>query len=89
VLAVDVNPDQVVRAGQQLGSSAVRVEGPIALAEVAALHVDGAAAEADVAAASDNVLEAAAGDDDAQFLVDSAEDHELEWYDVSELDQLT
>jgi hypothetical protein len=89
VLAVDVNPDQVVRAGQQLGSSAVRVEGPITLAEVAALHVDGAAAEADVAAASEKVIEAAAGDEDAQFVVDSAEDHELEWYDVSELDQLT
>ena len=25
---------------------------------------------------------------DAQFTVDSAEDHELEWYAVSELDEL-
>ena len=31
---------------------------------------------------------AAAGDKDAQFTVDGAEDHELEWYDVTELDQL-
>jgi hypothetical protein len=34
------------------------------------------------------VDEAAAGDPDAQFTVDSAEDHELEWYAVSELDEL-
>ncbi len=34
------------------------------------------------------VDEARAGDPDAQFTVDGAEDHELEWYAVSELDQL-
>ena len=42
----------------------------------------------DVAAAADVVEEALAGDPDAQFTVDGAEDHELEWYDVSELDGL-
>jgi len=42
-----------------------------------------------VAAAADVVEEAAAGDPDAQFTVDGAEDHELEWYDPSELGQLT
>ena len=47
-----------------------------------------AAAEADVAAAVAVVREAAAGDEDAQFTVDGAEDHELEWYDPSELDEL-
>ena len=88
VLAVDLSEDQVQRAGQALGSSAVRVKGTVQLAEVAAVHVDSARAEADIAAAAAAVLEAAAGDDDAQFTVDSAEDHELEWYDVSELDQL-
>ena len=41
-----------------------------------------------VAAAADVVEEALAGDPDAQFTVDGAEDHELEWYAVSELDQL-
>jgi hypothetical protein len=34
------------------------------------------------------VRAAANGDDDAQFTVDGAEDHELEWYDVSELEHL-
>ena len=88
VLAVDLSEDQVQRAGQALGSSAVRVKGTVQLAKVAAVHVDSARAEADIEAAAAAVLAAAAGDDDAQFTVDSAEDHELEWYDVSELDQL-
>ena len=55
---------------------------------VAAIHVDGPDAAEDVAAAVEVVTEALTGDPDAQFTVDSAEDHELEWYDVSELDQL-
>ena len=58
------------------------------LRAVAAIHVDGRDAEAEVSAAADVVEEAAAGDPDAQFTVDGAEDHELEWFDPSELDQL-
>jgi hypothetical protein len=42
-----------------------------------------------VAAAAEVVEEALAGDPDAQFTVDSAEDHQLEWYDVTELETLT
>jgi len=34
------------------------------------------------------VDQATAGDPDAQFTVDSAEDHELEWFDPTELGQL-
>jgi hypothetical protein len=45
-------------------------------------------AEADVASAVDVVEEALAGDPDAQFTVDGAEDHELEWYAAAELDGL-
>ena len=58
------------------------------MAEVASIHVDGKDAEPDVRAAADAVVEAAAGDPDAQFTVDGAEDHELEWYDPTELDQI-
>jgi hypothetical protein len=42
----------------------------------------------EVTAAGDVVDQAAAGDPDAQFTVDSAEDHELEWFDPTELGQL-
>ena len=55
---------------------------------MAAVHVDSVDAVADVTAATDAVQLAAVGDPDAQFVVDGAEDHELEWYDVSELDLL-
>ena len=44
---------------------------------------------AGLAAAAEVVDEALAGDADAQFTVDGAEDHELEWYAVSEVDELT
>jgi hypothetical protein len=53
---------------------AVRPSGPVPLSAVAAVHVDGAAAEPDVAAA------VAAGEPEV--------DHELEWYDASELAHL-
>jgi hypothetical protein len=88
VLAVDIPTDQVVRVDPQLGSSAVRIEAPIRLGDVAAVHVDGADAEPTVATAVAVAGEAAAGDENAQFTVDGAEDYELEWYDPSELDEL-
>jgi hypothetical protein len=89
VVSADVASAGVVAADVELGSSTVRLPRPVARAEVAAIHVDGTGAAAQVAAAADVVEEALAGDPDAQFTVDGAEDHELEWYAVSELDQLT
>jgi len=88
VISVDLPSSADRRGDQELGSSLVGVAGVVTLGTVAAIHVDSAAAEADVAAAADVVDEAAAGDPDAQFTVDGAEDHELEWYDPSELGQL-
>jgi hypothetical protein len=88
VISADVPPGSAVPTEQRLGSSLVRLDRPVQLADVAAIHVDGADAEGSVAAAADAVRAAAAGDDDARFTVDGAEDHELEWYDVSELEHL-
>nr|WP_205862894.1 hypothetical protein [Planosporangium thailandense] len=89
VVSVDVPVSGIRRpADQELGSSLVAVPDTVPLSAVAAVHVDGREAEPDVAAAADVVEEALAGDPDAQFTVDSAEDHELEWYDPSELGQL-
>ncbi|GAA3450305.1 DUF6912 family protein [Dactylosporangium matsuzakiense] len=88
VLSADLPGAQVKMHGLDLGSSLVEVSGRIALRTVAAIHVDGHDAESDVSAAVDVVERAEAGDADAQFTVDGAEDHELEWYDPSELDQL-
>jgi hypothetical protein len=88
VVSADVPASAVVREEGELGSSVVRLAQPVFLSSVAAIHVDGAEAAADVAAAAQVVEEALAGDPDAQFTVDGAEDHQLEWYDVSELDSL-
>jgi hypothetical protein len=89
VVSVDVPPHGIRRRGEQeLGSSLVWVLDAVPLGAVAAVHVDGPGAEFDIAQAADVVDEAAAGDPDAQFTVDGAEDHELAWYDPTELGQL-
>ena len=84
VISVDVADAAPVE--RSLGSSVVRLGGELPLTAVAAVHVDSAEVEAEIAAAVEAAPLAAAGDDDAQFTVDGAEDHELEWYDPSELD---
>jgi hypothetical protein len=89
VISIDVPTHATRRREEQdLGSSLVWVLDAVPLAAVAAIHMDGASAEPDVAAAADVVDEAAAGDPDAQFTVDGAEDHQLAWYDPTELEQL-
>ncbi|GIF12548.1 DUF6912 family protein [Actinoplanes teichomyceticus] len=88
VVSADVPGSSLVREDVELGSSTVRLPGPVHLGQVASIHVDGAEATEAVAAAAEVVEEALAGDPDAQFTVDGAEDHELEWYAVSELDEL-
>jgi hypothetical protein len=88
VVSADVPSTALVRENVELGSSTVRLPQPVSLNEVAAIHVDSEDATDAVAAAADVVDEAAAGDPDAQFTVDSAEDHELEWYAATELDEL-
>ncbi|SNS92809.1 hypothetical protein SAMN05421812_102392 [Asanoa hainanensis] len=88
VVSADLGRAAVQRVDGELGSSMVKLTGPVPLQAVAAVHVDSQDAEEDVQTAAGQVEEALAGDPDAQFAVDSAEDHELEWYDVSELDTL-
>jgi hypothetical protein len=67
---------------------AVRIAGEVALSDVASAHVDGAEAEDDVRAAVGVVLEADLGSEDAQFVVDQAEGHELAWYATQEIGTL-
>jgi hypothetical protein len=87
VVSADVPSTALVMQEIELGSSTVRLR-EVSLKEVASIHVDAADAAEQVAAAAEVVEEAQAGDPDAQFTVDGAEDHELEWYDVAELDDL-
>jgi hypothetical protein len=87
VLAVDV-ADADVAWAPDLDRAAVQVGAPIPLKAVASAHVDDPAAEPAVAAAADAVIAADLGSDDAQFLVDEAEGHELLWYATQELPDL-
>jgi hypothetical protein len=89
VLAADV-PDSAVTEldDPDTDRGAVRVDGDVALADVASAHVDGAEAEDDVRAAVNVVLEADLGSEDAQFVVDQAEGHELAWYATQEIGAL-
>ncbi|MFJ9621477.1 DUF6912 family protein [Streptomyces sp. NPDC101181] len=92
VVAVDV-PDGEALADPDQGLSAsslgeVRIAAALPLAKAAAVHVDADDAERDVAAAAAALGAADLGDDDAQFTVDGAEDHELLWFGVQEIGQL-
>jgi hypothetical protein len=66
----------------------VRLTGPVALSEAAAVHADADDAQADVGAAAGAVGAADTGDADAQFTVDGAEDHELLWFATQEIPHL-
>ncbi|MFV2101820.1 DUF6912 family protein [Micromonospora sp. LOL_024] len=88
VISADLPATRIGRGDGELGASTVELRGPVPASAVAAIHVDGVDAATDVAAAAQVVMEALAGDPDAQFTVDGAEDHELEWYDPSELETL-
>ncbi|RPK82904.1 MULTISPECIES: hypothetical protein [Streptomyces] len=92
VVAVDV-PEGAAVADPDHGLSAashgeVRIATALPLAKAAAVHVDADDAEKDVAAAAAALGAADLGDDDAQFTVDGAEDHELLWFGVQEIPQL-
>jgi hypothetical protein len=90
VLAADVPDDAVTPVGSDDDDerSTVLVRDPVPLRAVASVHVDDARAVADVTAAIDALAAAGQGDEDAQFVLDSAEGHDLLWYDVTELDDV-
>jgi hypothetical protein len=92
VVAVDVadrdaaaDPD---RGLDPVALGEVRVVGPVPLSKAAAVHVDSAEAEDEVGEAADALGAADQGDDDAQFIVDGADDHELLWYATQEIPNL-
>ncbi|MEE1752196.1 DUF6912 family protein [Streptomyces sp. SP18CS02] len=89
VVAVDV-PDGAATADPGFGLDAasvgeVRLASAVPFAKAAAVHADADEAEPDVSAAAAALGAADQGDDDAQFVVDGAEDHELLWFGVQEI----
>lgn len=81
VVAADV--DATLRP--DLDDGAVRISGGVPMESIAAVHVDTEEAEYAVRQAAGAVDAADMGDLDAEFLVGEAEDHELAWYDPSEV----
>jgi hypothetical protein len=85
VLAAEV-PELVISVKNGLDRPGqVAVTLPVQLADVASGHVDAMDAAPDIDAAAAALPAADAGDGDAQFIVDSAEGHELLWYATQEL----
>ena len=88
VLAADLPADQVKPDASDDEPARVVVLDAVPLNRLDAAHVDDADAGPDVRAAVEALPAADAGDDDAQFAVDSADGHELLWYATQELRHL-
>jgi hypothetical protein len=85
VLAADV-PNDAVTVRDDLDRAVVQITGPVALAQIVALHADGPDAESAVAAAAQAITAADLGDEAAQEAVDDAEGFELSWYANQEIE---
>lgn len=68
-----------------LDDAVVRIEGSVALDGVSAAYVDNPGAESAVEAAIAVIDAADLGDEDAELTVGDAQDHDLAWYDRTEL----
>nr|WTA71384.1 hypothetical protein OHB51_35945 [Micromonospora sp. NBC_00855] len=82
VIAADV-PGAKLRP--DLDDAVVKLSGPVTFKQVAAVHVDLAEAEPQVAKAVDVIDAADLGDTDAEFVLGDAEDHQLAWYAPQEV----
>jgi hypothetical protein len=68
-----------------LDDAVVRLAGPVAFGDVIAAYVDNSDAESAVRAAVEAIDAADLGDEDAEFVVGDAQDHDLAWYAPQEL----
>jgi hypothetical protein len=85
VIAAEVDD---VEPAPDVDRAAVRVLAPVPLRRVQSVHVDDPAAADDVRAAAERLVEADLGSDDAAFVVEQAEGHELQWYATQEIGPL-
>jgi hypothetical protein len=83
--AVVVAEVEGAAARPDLDDAVVRLSEPIAYDQVIAAYVDSADAESAVVPAIEAVDTADLGDEDAEFIVGDAQDHDLAWYAPQEL----
>jgi Family of unknown function (DUF6912) len=89
VIAADIPDEQVgITAAGFDEPTLVEVLAPVPLDRVVSGHIDDEVAMADVAKAVAALPAADSGDDDARFVVDGAEGHDLLWYASQELPHL-
>jgi hypothetical protein len=88
VLAAELPDKDVVASAGFDEPALVKITGPVAIRDVMSGHVDDPAATYEITEAIAALPAADAGDDDAQFVVDGAEGHELLWYAAQELGDL-
>jgi uncharacterized protein DUF6912 len=89
VLAAEVPEEQVVAVAGFDEPALVEIKVAVRVRDVLSGHIDDPGATADVRAAVDALPAADSGDDDARFIVDGAEGHELLWYATQELRHVT
>ena len=68
-----------------MGESVVKLAGPVALDDVAAIHIDVEEAEEATRRATELIDAADLGDQDAELAVGDAQDNYLAFYDPTEL----
>lgn len=88
VVVVAEVPDASVLPAPALDRGAVTVGSAVALADIRSVHVDDSAAEDDVRAAVLSVIPADLGSEEAVFVMEQAEGHELQWYATQEIGPL-
>lgn len=89
VLVAELPDEQIAGVAGFAEPALVEIKVPVALPDIVAGHIDDPAAADDIGAAVAALPAADGGDDDAQFVVDGAEGHELLWYATQELRHLT
>lgn len=77
--------DAEAKLRPDLDDAVVKIVGEVALDQIVAVYVDIADAESAVKAAIAVIDTADLGDDDAEFIVGDAQDHDLAWYATQEL----
>ncbi len=82
---VVVSADVDATEAPDMGESVVRLDGPVLLEDVAAIHVDIQESEEATAKAIEVVDAADLGDEDAELAVGDAQDNYMAFYDPSEL----
>jgi len=85
VLAAELPDEQVIGVAGFDEPALVEIKPPVGLGDIVSGHIDDPAAADDVKAAVAALPAADSGDDDARFVVDGAEGHELLWYAAQEL----